>query len=162
MAVPTSVQAQLDYLDKTYERWEELPDTHPEIAMLQKLSLILDGGEKPKMGRIGKQWTEYELTFLRENHSTMTDERMAIALGTTKHKVSHKRLKMGLSASREKNIPKAVIQCDMLGNPLRRFDSVTKASEYMGCSTNSISLVCNGKRKYFKGFIWRFENESRI
>lgn len=102
MAIPTSVQAQLDYLDKTYERWEELPDTHPEIAKLQKLSLILDGGEKPKMGRIGKQWTEHELTFLKKNHSTMTDEQMAIALGTTKHKVSHRRLKMRLSASREK------------------------------------------------------------
>lgn len=160
MAVPTSVQAQLDYLDKTYERWEELPDTHPEIAKLQKLSLILDGGEKPKAGRVGKQWTDKEIKFLKENHSKMTDEQMAIALGTTKHIVSHRRLKMGLSASKKNNVPKAVLKCDMLGNPLRRFDSVTKASEYMGCSTNSISLVCHGKRKHFKGYIWRFEDEN--
>ena len=160
MAIPSSVQAQLDYLDRTYERWEELPDTHPEIAKLQKLSLVLDGGNKPKPGRVGKQWTEYELSFLRENHSTMTDQQMAIALGTTKHIVSNKRWKMGLSASKKNNVPKAVIKCDMSGNPLQRFDSVSQASRYMGCSTNSISLVCNGKRDHFKGHIWRFEDEN--
>lgn len=162
MAIPTSVQAQLDYLDRTYERWEELPDTHPEIMELQKLSLLLDGGERPKSGRVGKQWTDDEIAFVKENHSVMTDQEMAIALGTTKHIVNHRRLKMGLPATRKRFPPKAVLQCSMLGNPIRRFDSVTKAAEYMECSTNSISLVCNGKRKQFKGYLWRFEDESGL
>lgn len=161
MAIPTNVQDQLDYLYETHgDRWEELPDNHPDIVKLHQLSILLDGGEKPKAGRVGKQWTDDEIAFVKANHSTMSDEQMAIALGTTKHTVSHRRLKMGLTAYNRKNNPKAVIQCDMLGNPIRRFESINKAAEYMGSSDRSISLVCTGKRSSFRGHIWRYENES--
>ena len=37
------------------------------------------------------------------------------------------------------------------------FNSITEASESMGCTLQLISMACRGKVKQAKGFVWRFK-----
>ncbi len=43
------------------------------------------------------------------------------------------------------------------GEIIKRFNSITEAYNYFGLSyRGSISEVCKGKRKHFKGYVWRY------
>lgn len=49
------------------------------------------------------------------------------------------------------------VQCLTLnGVYLRTFDSVTDAAKTVNGSTGPISAVCMGKKKTYKGFLWRY------
>ena len=50
---------------------------------------------------------------------------------------------------------KSVIQCDMNGSFIRRWDCIRDAEkEY---KAHHISAVCKGQRKSCKGFVWKYE-----
>ena len=53
---------------------------------------------------------------------------------------------------------KEVLQCDLQGNVLKKWESIKKAQETLNIATGDISRCCNGKRKTCGGFIWRFAN----
>ena len=57
--------------------------------------------------------------------------------------------------SRRKN---KTIQFDMEGNKLNSFDSCKEAAEYIGTTTSSICMCCNGKRKTSMGYVWKYES----
>lgn len=54
---------------------------------------------------------------------------------------------------------KPVIQFDKNGNFIKRWDSALIAEQEMGYCNSHINQCCNGKRKYHKNSIWKFENE---
>jgi len=56
--------------------------------------------------------------------------------------------------SRRKN---KTIQFDMEGNKLNSFDSCKEAAEYIGTTTTSICMCCNGKRNTSIGYVWKYE-----
>ena len=54
---------------------------------------------------------------------------------------------------------KAVEQLDMIGNVIRRFESLADAEKLCGYNHANISNCCNGKIKSAYGFRWRFVAE---
>lgn len=50
-----------------------------------------------------------------------------------------------------------VVQLDMNGKFVARYDSITSVVEKLKLTGPNISNVCNGKLKSHKGFIWKFE-----
>ena len=53
---------------------------------------------------------------------------------------------------------KPILQCDTEGNVIRKWDSISDAARYYGCSQNSISNVLVGNRKKCKGFVWKYDD----
>ena len=52
---------------------------------------------------------------------------------------------------------KSVVQCDMDGNIIKVWDSVTQVSETLKICISHISNCCHNKRKSAGGFMWKFE-----
>lgn len=57
------------------------------------------------------------------------------------------------------NGEKAVIQFDLNGQELCRFNSAKEAANRVGCDASGIGKVCKGKRKTCGGFKWRYDTE---
>lgn len=59
------------------------------------------------------------------------------------------------------NLGKAIIQFDLKGNKVTEFDSVVQANRLFGVADNNSNIVscCKGKRKTYKGYIWRYKND---
>lgn len=51
---------------------------------------------------------------------------------------------------------KPVIQYSLDGNIVAYHPSITLAAEDISGSTSAISQVCNGKRRSYKGFLWKY------
>lgn len=56
---------------------------------------------------------------------------------------------------------KRIVQYDINGNVINKFDSIAQAGKITGADPSSISKCCNGnkRRKIIKGFIWRYEDD---
>jgi NUMOD4 motif/NUMOD1 domain len=55
------------------------------------------------------------------------------------------------------NIKKPVLQiCKLTKKVINKFDSISEASRYMGCSTSDISRAATIKNAICKGFYWRY------
>lgn len=52
---------------------------------------------------------------------------------------------------------KPVLQYDMDGNLVKRYDSIKQAAEENGLCYVYLSECCRGKMKSFAGYLWRFE-----
>lgn len=50
-----------------------------------------------------------------------------------------------------------VVQFDLKGNEIARYNSAKEAAATVGCNQSAISLACAGKRKTIKGYIWKYE-----
>lgn len=55
--------------------------------------------------------------------------------------------------------PKRVSQYDLHMNLIKIWDSGYQAEVIGGYTSSEVSLVCNGKRKTHKGYVWRFTDE---
>lgn len=66
------------------------------------------------------------------------------------------RCRMILVGARKKLI-RPVVQIDSDGNVLRRFDSITSASNILGLETSSITRCCQGKIKHTKNLYFKYE-----
>lgn len=53
---------------------------------------------------------------------------------------------------------KVIIQLDMDGNFIKRWESVTKAAKGVSRAVSSISLCAKGYVRHSAGFKWKFEN----
>lgn len=54
----------------------------------------------------------------------------------------------------------SVIQMDLDGKEIKKFDSITKASNETGAARTHISSVCNGKRKSCGGYKWKYDKQE--
>jgi len=62
-----------------------------------------------------------------------------------------KKMSLGNKCSRK------VLQIDLNTNEIiNEFNSISEAAKYVNCHTESIRVVCIGKRKSCKGFSWKF------
>ncbi len=52
------------------------------------------------------------------------------------------------------------LQYDLLGNFIKRWNNARKIQEKTGISYKQISQVCNGNKRMFHNFIWRFEEDT--
>jgi len=60
----------------------------------------------------------------------------------------------------KKTIQKAVLQYDLNGNFIKKFNSITEASEICKIQLKLISKVCTKKRKSTGGYQWKFKSGS--
>jgi hypothetical protein len=51
---------------------------------------------------------------------------------------------------------KSIIQYDLNNNPIKEWESGTKAAQFLNKGSGAISECCNGKRKTAYGYIWKF------
>lgn len=56
----------------------------------------------------------------------------------------------------------SVIQIDLSGNILNKFDSIRDAEKYLGVKKSHICHCCKGHRKTANGFIWRYERGNDL
>ena len=58
---------------------------------------------------------------------------------------------------------KTVYQYDVNGNLINQFKSNREASRMLNINSGAISQVCNGKRKTYKGFIYKYQmGEAKV
>lgn len=55
---------------------------------------------------------------------------------------------------------KPIIQYDLSGNFIKRWQNARRIQDKLGISYKQISQVCNGNKRICHNFIWRFENDS--
>lgn len=51
---------------------------------------------------------------------------------------------------------KKVLQSTLENIPIQEFESATEAARQLGYSFGSISRVCRGERKHYKGYKWEY------
>lgn len=51
---------------------------------------------------------------------------------------------------------KKIIQCDLKGKELQKWNSIKEAAEYLGVDGNYISSCCNGHKKTYLKYTWKF------
>lgn len=51
---------------------------------------------------------------------------------------------------------KAILQCDLNGNTIKQFHSITEVSEILNASSGTICMALKGRRKTAYGFIWKY------
>lgn len=83
----------------------------------------------------GYGW-EYEDEELRHAAQLVTDERLS-----------------------KKPVPKQVLQLDLNGNIIRRYESGMEASRSLGVAHTHIYACCQGKQATAHGYMWRYETE---
>lgn len=86
--------------------------------------------------------------FLGRHH---TDE--------SKNKI--KLAKVGKNMSRLNYGSKPILQYDLEGKFIKRFDCGADATREVGVDSSCLSMALNGKRPRAKGYIWKFENNSK-
>ena len=57
-------------------------------------------------------------------------------------------------------VPKAVLQFDLQGNLLKKFNSIKEAAKETSSDSRSISSVCCGKRKSHNNFLWKHTDKT--
>jgi group I intron endonuclease len=58
-----------------------------------------------------------------------------------------------------KSVGKSILQYDLLGNKINRFESIKEAGRFIGkTSAGSIQFVLSGKYKTAYGFMWKYES----
>lgn len=65
---------------------------------------------------------------------------------------------LNISKNCHKNQP--ISQCDLDGNLIRDFETITQASTLTGIGRSIISACCTGRTKKGKGFIWKYREKS--
>ena len=55
-----------------------------------------------------------------------------------------------------KNEGRRIIQYDLQGNEIKRWDSIAQASRYYGVAITTICGCCAGRQRTSCGFIWRY------
>ena len=70
----------------------------------------------------------------------------------------------GIKRNSKTNNPNKVrvIQYDLNGNYIKIHDSITEAANSLNCNFQNISKCCKEKANTAYGFIWKYEDESRI
>lgn len=56
--------------------------------------------------------------------------------------------------------PIPVVQYDLDGNFIKRFDSLINAAASLNLSKHNLSSCCNGKQKSYGGYLWAYEGEK--
>ena len=76
---------------------------------------------------------------------------------TEETKEKHRQLWLGTKNCRSR----AVIQYDLNGKFIKRYDYMQQAVNELGLSSSShISMCCNGKRHKCNGYIWKYEEQE--
>lgn len=70
-----------------------------------------------------------------------------------------KEYKYSTEIKKSKGTPKPVCQYTIDGEFVRRYNNARETGEY-GFNFRHVSMVCNGKEKAHKGFVFRFENKE--
>lgn len=52
---------------------------------------------------------------------------------------------------------KPILQYDLEGNLVAEWDCIKDAATHYNIYSSNISLVCNGKQKTYKGYVWKFK-----
>jgi len=74
------------------------------------------------------------------------------------HGTLYQRVRETRISEQLKNAPIPIIQCDLDGNPIREFSSITEASKILGINKGNIQRACvNFPYRTSRGFKWKFK-----
>jgi hypothetical protein len=146
VANPEPLLEAIRQLDEKNKDWAHLPNSHPDIQKLQALN--------PYVIKSNTLWTKENEAYVRANYKSKTDKEIAYHLGMTEQQVVNFRGRLKLK--RSKSYSTAVIQMDLDGNEIARFESLNKAAKAVGMARRSISLAISADRPS-KGYRWKCE-----
>lgn len=87
----------------------------------------------------------------KDDYKPYTLDNLRLTTWKNNNKRSHEDMKNGINNKQSK----AVIQCDLNGNKIDEYYSMSNAERITSVNTGKISMCCNGKRKTAGGFIWK-------
>ena len=56
-------------------------------------------------------------------------------------------------------LKKSVLQCDLVGNVVNKWECISAAARHFNCSPSAIINCCAGRIKSCKGYVWKYEGE---
>lgn len=146
--------------------------------------LLINGDKKQKKlihRLVAETFIPTDDTSLQVNHKNldkMNNHVDNLEWVTSKENVAHaieniperrKQLKEGMSKigkqyGKQNGIKssKPIIQLDLEGNVIKKYDSARQASNELNISYKCISKCCLGKLKTYKGFQWKFVSEEGV
>lgn len=135
------------------ERWQDLPDNHPDIILMQT---IANGGKLPEK-RILREVTKEEQEYIRSNHKKKTYKQMAKELGMSNETLKRGMNGMGLLKGRP---GRSVIQMNREGQVIGTYSSITQAALHNNITHSMIVNACRKRVSTAGGFIWKYEEEA--
>ncbi len=157
----------------------------PSEETRKKLSEALKGKKKSEAmkaklrGRAKSEETRKRMSEAQKHQSVETRQKISKSL-TGKRHTEERRQKNSLShkgqhswskgktltSEHKKKISETmgggqVIQMDLQGNVIRKFDNLAHASKELGISKSHICLCCKGKEKTASGYKWAYETGNR-
>lgn len=111
-------------------------ETKIKISESLKKTLSINKREN-KLRRLHTEETKIKLSTIHKGKKHKIETIEKLRLINTKHKV---------------------IQLDIDGNIINIFLNTVEAAKALGTTKNNICMVCNGKRKSAKGFLFRYDN----
>ncbi len=155
--------------------WEQIDTAHNENELAQKekeyiltYNSVVEGYNSDSGGGIKKTVYQYS----KEDGSLVTEydslENAANAVSANKKSISNVCLGQNKtckgfywSYSDSFTLPldlrkRKVLQCDLEGNAIKEYESVSEASRLADISKTCISRVCRGEREQSGGFLWKY------
>lgn len=106
---------------------------------------------------IGVPFTEERKRHMRENHADVRGEKNPnYGKKWTPEQIAIRQAHRVYQRGGDHPSAKAILQLDMDGNLIKRWGSITEASQYY--TRTSIKDCLKGKYKQHKGYQWRYEN----
>ena len=141
-----------------------------EIYYIKKYNCIVPNGYNLRSGgnNGGKHNEETKKKISETLKNTLSSNKSNNKLGRTHNEERKKKMSNAAkgrklsSETKEKlkliNSKHKVIQLDIFENIVNIFLNTVDAAKALNTTKNNICMVCNGKRKSAKGFIFRYEN----
>lgn len=151
----TNLQEVVHYVeDKHGKDWERLPDSHPDIMLMQ---MIANKGKvlPKKYKRIA---TEEEKNYIRLHHENKTNKELAAHLKMSVEKLAETMNNMGIKKFRG---GKKVERLSENGRVSASYRSISEAALATGVSHTGIVNACKGRIKTSGGYRWRYEGEEK-
>ena len=130
------------------------------IHRLVAMAFIDNPENKPQVNHIDGDKNNNKVENLEwvtntENHKHKCANGLNVSLKGDEH-YTHKKYK----CSGDHHVSKKVIQMDIEGNFIAKYDSITDAAKAVNMDNSSISKVVNGHFENAGGFRWKFLNEG--
>ena len=100
------------------------------------------------------EWCTNEYNYF---YGTAQERRLKTMIENKKENPEKYKNKKNYNRTDELWQKKKVVQYDLNGNTIRRWDSMKEAAKELKIVPQSISKCCRGLRKTAKGYIWKYE-----
>ena len=152
----------LKELEKKHEKWEKLPDDHPDIKELHSIRKESEEIKEPRIfeqrkrtTKPSKVWAEEEDTMLKETFEKYTNKELGLMMGRTPSSIGNRMTILGLKRTNSRSIVR--VSCD--GKEIIHFANATEAMKKTSIKSSMIHQCCQGLLKNVGGYEWWYKED---